>query len=121
MLKRMIFVDIYFTEMMSINSEIVLTSIIRIVIAVLLGGIVGMEREHGGNPAGFRTHMLVCAGAALVMLTSEFLYVRFAGSINLDPGRLGAQVISGIGFLGAGTIIKYGVNIKGLTTAASLW
>ncbi|NSW91039.1 MAG: MgtC/SapB family protein [Firmicutes bacterium] len=93
----------------------------RLVLACVLGGIIGYEREHGNRPAGFRTHILVCVGAALVMVTSEYVFKVFSGKTNLDPARLGAQVISGIGFLGAGTIVREGFNVKGLTTAASLW
>lgn len=98
-----------------------LSMIIRLVLACLLGGIIGFEREHVHRPAGFRTHILVCVGSALVMITSEFIYAKYSSSVNVDPARLGAQVISGIGFLGAGTIIKAGLTVKGLTTAASLW
>ncbi len=93
----------------------------RLLLACVLGGFIGYERESMNRPAGFRTHILVCVGAALVMVTSEFIFERYKSSVNIDPARLGAQVISGIGFLGAGTIIREGVNVKGLTTAASLW
>lgn len=93
----------------------------RLVLACLLGGIIGYERENMHRPAGFRTHILVCVGSALVMITSEFIFQRYKGAANIDPARLGAQVISGIGFLGAGTIIREGFSVKGLTTAASLW
>lgn len=102
---------------MSIYLEI----LVRLLLAGILGGIVGYEREHTHRPAGFRTHILVCVGAALVMITSEFIFERYHMVTNADPARLGAQVISGIGFLGAGTIIRDGFNVKGLTTAASLW
>jgi putative Mg2+ transporter-C (MgtC) family protein len=95
--------------------------IVRLLIAGILGGIIGYEREHTNRPAGFRTHILVCVGSALVMVTSEFIFDRYRLSANIDPARLGAQVISGIGFLGAGTIIRDGFNVRGLTTAASLW
>lgn len=95
--------------------------IVRLLLAGILGGVIGYEREHTNRPAGFRTHILVCVGAALVMITSEFIFSRYEGLANIDPARLGAQVISGIGFLGAGTIIREGFNVKGLTTAASLW
>jgi len=98
-----------------------LTLVIRLGLACILGGIVGYEREHMQQPAGFRTHILVCVGAALAMITSEFIFRKYAGQTNIDPARLGAQVISGIGFLGAGTIIREGFNVRGLTTAASLW
>ena len=102
---------------MSLYLEVV----VRLLLATILGGIVGYEREHTHRPAGFRTHILVCIGSALVMITSEFIFERYKMSANVDPARLGAQVISGIGFLGAGTIIRDGFNVKGLTTAASLW
>ena len=97
----------------------VLTVLIRLVLAMLLGGILGLERGRKKRPAGFRTYMLVCVGAALVMTTSQYILEQFNTG---DPARLGAQVISGIGFLGAGTIIVTGRNqVRGLTTAAGLW
>jgi len=92
-----------------------------LMLTAVLSGIIGAEREHMNRPAGIRTHILVGVSAALVMLTSEFLIIRYHGTVTLDPTRLGAQVLSGIGFLGAGTIIKAGYNVKGLTTAASVW
>jgi putative Mg2+ transporter-C (MgtC) family protein len=93
--------------------------ILRTALAVLIGGILGVQRGKMNRPAGFRTHMLVCFGSALVMMTNQFVYQTFGVS---DPVRLGAQVISGIGFLGAGSIIMNGRNqIKGITTAAGLW
>lgn len=88
---------------------------------MIVGGLIGFEREIGNRPAGFRTHTLVCVGSTLVMLTSQFIFEEYSGIVNLDPARLGAQVISGIGFLGAGTILKLGPRVRGLTTAASLW
>ncbi len=91
----------------------------RLLLAALFGALIGIEREHAKRPAGFRTHVLVCVSACLVMLTAEFIS-RFNYS-PYDITRLGAQVISGIGFLGAGTIIRNGNSVKGLTTAASLW
>jgi len=90
----------------------------RLCLAALLGGVIGYERQHSHRPAGLRTHMLVAVGAALVMCTSEYVVLRMGGT---DVTRMGAQVISGIGFLGAGAIVKEGVTIKGLTTAACLW
>lgn len=93
----------------------------RLTLACLLGGLVGIERERLRHPAGFRTHILVCVGATLVMLCNIFIFEQYRGFANIDPARFGAQVISGIGFLGAGTILKEGVTVKGLTTAASLW
>jgi len=94
---------------------------LKLIVAGILGGLIGYERENSQRPAGFRTHILVCVSAALVMVTSEFLFDKYHSFVNMDPARLGAQVISGIGFLGAGTIIRDGFNVKGLTTAASLW
>ncbi len=103
------------------QSDFYISMILRLAAACVLGGIIGFEREHVHRPAGLRTHILVCVGSALVMVTSEFIYYRYSSHVNVDPARLGAQVISGIGFLGAGTIIKEGISVKGLTTAASLW
>ena len=92
----------------------------RLALAMLFGGIVGFERGLKGRAAGLRTHMLVCIGATLVMITNQYLLTIFP--YPSDPARLGAQVISGIGFLGAGTIIVTKQNqVKGLTTAAGLW
>ena len=92
---------------------------LRILLAILLGGIIGMERGMKNRPAGLRTYMLVCLGACIVMLTNQYVYQAYGVG---DPVRMGAQVISGIGFLGAGTIIVTSRNqIKGLTTAAGLW
>lgn len=94
---------------------------IRLVLSLVLGGIIGLERETTNKPAGFRTHILVCMGSAIIMLTSIFIFSQFQGKTNVDPTRIPAQVVSGIGFLGAGTIIREGASVKGLTTAASLW
>lgn len=96
---------------------------IRIIIALILGGIIGLERERGKHPAGLRTHILVCVGAALITLTSIYGFSAFAyePNVRMDPSRLSAQIVSGIGFLGAGTIMRTGIGVSGLTTAASLW
>ena len=92
---------------------------LRILMAIVLGGMIGMERGLKNRPAGLRTYMLVCLGACIVMLTNQYVYEAFGVG---DPVRMGAQVVSGIGFLGAGTIIVTARNqIKGLTTAAGLW
>jgi len=104
-----------------INFEFYFITLFRLLLACILGGLIGYERESMNRPAGFRTHILVCMGSALVMITSVFIFEKYKGITNIDPARLGAQVISGIGFLGAGTIIREGANVKGLTTAASLW
>ena len=96
------------------------TVILRLFMAVLLGGVIGLERGANKHPAGFRTHILVCVGAALAMLTNQYISENFEGPV--DPGRLGAQVITGVGFLGVGTILVTARHrIKGLTTAAGLW
>jgi len=95
--------------------------IFRLLLSVLLSGLVGLEREIQGRAAGLRTHILVCVGSALVMLTAVHLVEAYRGVTPIDPGRMAAQVVSGIGFLGAGTIIQAGDSIRGLTTAASLW
>ena len=100
--------------------------VIRLILAAVLGGIVGMERGSGDRPAGFRTHILVCAGSALIMLVSMYGFegfdkVPFEYPKNRDSARIAAQVVSGIGFLGAGTILHEGITVRGLTTAASLW
>ncbi len=95
--------------------------IARLALAMLFGGMIGLERESHKRPAGFRTHILVCVGSALVMIISQYAFVNFARGGQYDPGRIAAQVVSGIGFLGAGTILREGATIKGLTTAASLW
>lgn len=97
------------------------TNIFKILFAAFAGGIIGYEREHKNRPAGLRTHALVSIGATIVMLIPLELIANGANPEKIDVTRLGAQVISGIGFLGAGTIIRNGVSVKGLTTAASLW
>lgn len=96
---------------------------LRLVLAIVLGGLIGLERELGGHHAGFRTHILVCLGSAAIMLLSMYGFSQYAAepNVRIDPARLAAQVISGIGFLGAGTILRTGFTISGLTTAASLW
>lgn len=97
--------------------------LVPLLIAVFCGGAIGVERESGDHPAGLRTHVLVCVGSALVMHVSLAMYDLSiaSGFGNGDPGRIAAQVVSGIGFLGAGTIMREGPTIRGLTTAASLW
>ncbi|MGB9839763.1 MgtC/SapB family protein [Thermovenabulum sp.] len=93
----------------------------RLLLSIILGGIIGIERESVNRPAGFRTHVLVCVGSTLTMLVSIFIFEKFRAFTSTDPSRIAAQVVSGIGFLGAGTIIRVGPTVKGLTTAASLW
>ncbi|WP_019937973.1 MgtC/SapB family protein [Bordetella sp. FB-8] len=97
--------------------------IFRLVLAALLGSVIGFERERLNWAAGLRTHMLVCVGASLIMLVSIFGFSDALGQkdVTLDPSRVAAQVVSGIGFLGAGSILLRGEVVRGLTTAASLW
>lgn len=95
--------------------------IYRLVIATFLSGLIGLERETHGRAAGLRTHILVCVGSTLIMLTSMHIFDVYKGLVNLDPARIAAQVVSGIGFLGAGTILRFKASVRGLTTAASLW
>ncbi len=93
---------------------------IRLLLAMICGGVIGIEREFKRRPAGFRTHILICIGAAMTTLTSQYLYLTM--HMFTDVARLGAQVIAGIGFIGAGTIIvTKRKRVKGLTTAAGLW
>ena len=95
---------------------------IRLLIAMLVGLVIGTEREYTNRPAGMRTHVLVALGACVVAITGELLSNQYqALGAAPDPARLSAQVISGVGFLGAGTILREGPTVKGLTTAASLW
>lgn len=94
---------------------------LRLLMSGVLGGLIGYEREYQHKSAGLRTHILVCVGSCLIMILSIKLYTAVQGLTNADPARLAAQVVSGIGFLGAGSIIKEGPNVRGLTTAASMW
>lgn len=100
------------------NTQMMIEIVIRTILSMIIGGLIGWERESTHRPAGLRTHMLVAVGACVIMQLGIFTATQYG---NLDPTRLGAQVISGIGFLGAGTIMKEGASVKGLTTAASLW
>lgn len=95
----------------------------RLLLTAMLAGLIGMEREAEHKPAGFRTHVLVALGSACMTLVSVFMYYQYpmANGQRGDPSRIAAQVVSGIGFLGAGTIMRYGTTVVGLTTAASLW
>ncbi|HEY3315683.1 MAG TPA: MgtC/SapB family protein [Bacillota bacterium] len=94
--------------------------VLRVAAALTLGGLIGLERQSTRRPAGLRTHILVCVGSSLIMMVSIGIYDSFR-SATVDPGRIAAQVVSGIGFLGAGTILREGATVRGLTTAASLW
>ena len=104
----------------SLCNVTLLSVAVRLLLAVLCGGLIGIEREYKRRPAGFRTHILICLGAAMTTLTSQYLYLEL--NYYTDMARLGAQVIAGIGFIGAGTIIvSRNQRVKGLTTAAGLW
>ena len=94
---------------------------LRLVLSCVLGGIIGYERQSRRKSAGLRTNVLVCLGACLIMVLSQAMYQKVEGLTNADPARLAAQVVSGIGFLGAGAIMKEGLTVTGLTTAACLW
>lgn len=96
------------------------SALLRMALAVICGGLIGIEREYKRRPAGFRTHILICLGASMTTLASQYMYLEM--NMFTDLGRLGAQVIAGIGFIGAGTIIvTRRRQVKGLTTAAGLW
>lgn len=95
--------------------------LLRLTLSCVLGGVIGYERQSRRKSAGLRTNILVCLGSCLIMVLSQEIYQHVEGLTNADPARLAAQVVSGIGFLGAGTIMKEGLTVKGLTTAACLW
>jgi len=95
--------------------------IIRLGLSLILSGLIGLERQIHRRTAGLRTHILVSLGSCLIMLTSLYVFDIYKNEVPLDPGRIAAGVITGIGFLGAGAIIRDRTGIKGLTTAASLW
>ena len=95
---------------------------LRLLCAMLVGLVIGTEREYTNRPAGMRTHILVALGASVVTITGQMIFAQYSAYGSLpDPARLSAQVITGVGFLGAGTILREGTTVKGLTTAASVW
>jgi putative Mg2+ transporter-C (MgtC) family protein len=109
-----------------VGPELDIALLQRLLLASVLGGIIGLEREIHGRPAGFRTHLLVSLGSCLFVITSVDFYHMFGnftgnGPVGTDPARIAAQVVTGIGFLGAGAIIREQASIRGLTTAACLW
>lgn len=107
------------TLLQSFDVHLIVDACVKMILALLCGGAIGIERERKKRPAGFRTYMLVCLGATLVMMTNDYICKIYGTG---DVARMGAQVVNGIGFLGAGTIITTGHNkVKGLTTAAGLW
>jgi len=98
--------------------------ILKLSLGTLLGGIIGFERQTHGRPAGFRTQLLVCVACVLLMIISESYYTESAttpGQVRIDPTRIAAGAMTGVGFLGAGVIIKTGASVQGLTTAACIW
>ncbi|MEI6831936.1 MAG: MgtC/SapB family protein [Candidatus Omnitrophota bacterium] len=95
--------------------------VIRLLLTLVLSGLVGFERQVHRRDAGLRTHILVALGSCLIMLTSLYVFDIYKDTVSLDPARIAAGVITGIGFLGAGTIIREPKGVRGLTTAASLW
>ena len=109
-------------DLAQLQSEInIYNTILKLFLSFLLSGAIGFEREIQKQPAGLRTHILIALGSTILMVLSINIPTVFEYLKNGDPGRIAAQVVSGIGFLGAGAIIRLGVNIKGLTTAASIW
>ncbi len=113
--------ETFFQELLGDNFSII---VIRLLIALVLSGVIGFEREWNNHSAGFRTHILVGVGACLMTLLSFYGFLEFLetyDNVRFDPARIPSYVVSGIGFLGAGTIIVYGGTIRGLTTAASIW
>lgn len=95
--------------------------VVRILFSAILGGLIGIEREMHRHEAGLRTHILVSMGSCLIMLTSLHVFDIYKGMAVVDPSRIAASVVTGIGFIGAGAIIRYGKGVRGLTTASSLW
>lgn len=110
---------------MQITDVVDIDIVIRLLASLAVGGLIGLERSYHGRPAGFRTHSLVCLSTSLLMLVTVYETRWFPGTtpghISLDPTRMAQGIMTGIGFLGAGTIIKDGLSVRGLTTAASIW
>lgn len=110
-----------FLELINDPSVNVVGAVYKLILSLLLGAVVGLERRHKGQVAGMRTFALISMGATLAMLVSIYIPQEYMGLKNGDPGRIAAQVISGIGFLGAGAIIQMKGSVRGLTTAAGIW
>lgn len=114
----------FFTDLLNelTATEVTTTSaVFKLIVSMILGGAIGLERKQKGQSAGIRTFALICMGATLAMLISIYVPQAYLGLKNGDPGRIAAQVISGIGFLGAGAIIQMKGSVRGLTTAAGIW
>ncbi|MHC1565594.1 MAG: MgtC/SapB family protein [Candidatus Syntropharchaeales archaeon] len=105
------------------DTVLILDAIMKLLLSIILGGAIGFEREIKHHPAGFRTYILVCLGSTIMMFISYYPWQTGAGGIALvmDTSRVAAGIITGIGFLGAGAILREGISVKGLTTAAGLW
>jgi putative Mg2+ transporter-C (MgtC) family protein len=106
---------------LQVDSITLPTIVLRLGISFVLSAIIGIEREKNRQPAGLRTHILICLGATIIMIISLYIPQWSDGRFQSDPGRIAAQIVTGIGFLGAGAILKIGLNVKGLTTAANVW
>lgn len=104
-----------------LSGQLDLNIVYRLSVAAILGGMIGIERELHGKVAGFRTHALVALGAAVFTVTSVHIFEVYGSQVPVDPGRIAAQIVSGVGFLGAGAIIRSHTGIHGLTTAAGIW
>jgi len=109
------------TETLDSSKITLVSAIFKLSLSLIVGGLIGLNRERHNQAAGFRTHILICVGSTLLMIISIYIPQTYFDFKNGDPGRIAAQVVSGIGFLGAGAIIRLGTNIRGLTTAASIW
>lgn len=111
---------------MTMLGSVELDILVKLLLAALAGGLVGLEREKHGRPAGLRTNLLVAVGSCVMVIISEAFYIKYGefnaeSMLRIDPSRVAAQIVTGIGFLGAGVILKEGATVRGLTTAASLW
>lgn len=114
----------FFTQTLINSYELAI--LVKLLLAGVAGGVVGLEREKHGRPAGLRTNLLVSLGACTMMIISEAFFLKYGAfdaqsTMRLDPSRTAAQIVTGIGFLGAGVILKDGASVRGLTTAATLW
>ncbi len=95
--------------------------VLKIVVSIVLGGLIGLERERHNQPAGLKTHIILCVGATLITIVSIEMAHSASGGLPSDPTRIAASIVTGIGFLGGGAILRLGATVRGLTTAASLW